>query len=541
MGPDYNREHAIAKDDATVLLKFNNNDDPALLYWRYGEGYVIEWTLECIGQFFENNDLDTIMYRTIKHITTGPMPPPTPSPSNDLFKVTVGKYSGTADLDQVIKNEFGNDYRLADWNDVLAYSDDIQNWASSIGMEHGDSYLISRDGNRFWSGRRHYFMTRHDHNCPGSFLVHDDIDNHLIDLGSWYDLEMHVLCIKTTTPTPPPSVSLGEAVDNTDLSWTSGGDADWFGQTSTYYYDGDAAQSGNISDNQVTWRSTSVNGPQTVSFYWKVDSESDYDYLRFYIDGVQQDSISGSTSWEQKTYYLGLGSHTLKWSYTKDGSVSTGEDCGWVDKLEFIPGIIPVTAPLFYVGRPATSSEAAYTELIWHPSGINNYYGYEVHLSNPTLTVSVSNDYKIGYFAPITLIGPQAEDIAGNLIIWGGVTLIDRVALGGIGSFLLELYNAFRDEDNAVRGVDKVEVNGFLSEEILIDHVNLFVDSNNEARYLIQIVSDTPTQNWQIYVSGSIDYDYMWDPSYQGTSMTPPSMHGTLSYDRVITLNENPL
>ena len=123
--------------------------------------------------------------------------------SSDLFKVTVGEYSETADLDQAIKNEYGDDYRLADWNDVLAYSNDIQSWASSIGMEHGDSYLISRDGNCFWSGRRHYFMTRHDHNCPGSFLVHDDIENHFIDLGSWYNLEMHVLCIKTTTLPPP--------------------------------------------------------------------------------------------------------------------------------------------------------------------------------------------------------------------------------------------------------------------------------------------------------------------------------------------------
>ena len=256
--------------------------------------------------------------------------------SSDLFKVTVGEYSETADLDQAIKNEYGDDYRLADWNDVLAYSNDIQSWASSIGMEHGDSYLISRDGNRFWSGRRHYFMTRHDHNCPGSFLVHDDIDNHFIDLGSWYNLEMHVLCIKTTTPTPPPSISLGDAVDNTDLSWyTSGGEyANWFGQTSTYYYDGDAAQSGDISDNQVTWMSTSVNGPQTVSFYWKVDSESDYDHLRFYIDGEEQDSISGSTSWMQAIFSIDPGLHTLLWEYTKDSSVSRGSDCGWVDKVE---------------------------------------------------------------------------------------------------------------------------------------------------------------------------------------------------------------
>ena len=93
-------------------------------------------------------------------------------------------------------------------------------------------------------------------------------------------------------------VSLGEAVDNTDLSWSTGGDGGWFGQANTYYYDGDAAESGDISDNQNTWLETTVTGSGDLSFYWKVDSESGYDYLRFYIDGAEQAKISGSTSWD---------------------------------------------------------------------------------------------------------------------------------------------------------------------------------------------------------------------------------------------------
>ncbi|MCK4736013.1 MAG: hypothetical protein KAT65_26395, partial [Methanophagales archaeon] len=381
----------------------------------------------------------------------------------------------------------------------------------------------------FWSGRRHYFMTRHDHNCPGSFLVHDDIENHFIDLGSWYNLEMHVLCIKTTTPTPPPSVSLGEAVDNTDLSWTSGGDAHWFGQTSIYYYNRDAAESGDILDNQNTWLETTVSGFGTLTFYWKVSSESDYDYLKFYIDGVEQDSISGSTLWEQKTYSLGLGSHTLKWSYIKDGSVSTGDDCGWLDKVEFIPGIIPSITLLFHIERPATSSEAAYTELVWDPSVAENglrYPGYIAILSNPTLTIRAPTGYKIGYLTPIKLAGNPTTTI----IVWGTSTVIDTVVLGGIPlfSFLLEIYNAFHNEGDSVRDVKKVELRDFPPE--------------STSRYLMQIVSATPTQSWQIHVSGSVDYDYMQDPAYQGTAVPPPSiMHGTLSDDKVITLNENPL
>ncbi|MEK6673373.1 MAG: BACON domain-containing protein [Nitrospirota bacterium] len=132
------------------------------------------------------------------------------------------------------------------------------------------------------------------------------------------------------------SLTIGEAVDNTSLTWTTGGNADWAGQTTVSYYGGDAARSGTITHNQTTWVQTTVTGPATLSFYWKVSSESSFDYLRFYIDGVEQTgSISGSVDWTQKTYTISSGSHTLKWEYTKDISLNNGSDAGWLDKVEF--------------------------------------------------------------------------------------------------------------------------------------------------------------------------------------------------------------
>jgi hypothetical protein len=119
-------------------------------------------------------------------------------------------------------------------------------------------------------------------------------------------------------------MAIGEAVDNTDLSWTAGGDAGWFGQPNTYYYGGDAAQSGTISHNQDSWVQTTVTGPGTLKFYWKVSSEANFDFLRFYIDGVEQERISGTVDWQQKTYGISSGSHTLKWTYTKDGATAGG-------------------------------------------------------------------------------------------------------------------------------------------------------------------------------------------------------------------------
>jgi hypothetical protein len=135
-------------------------------------------------------------------------------------------------------------------------------------------------------------------------------------------------------PSPSPPDSLSGALD-TSLSLTTGGSADWFYQTAMFYYDGDAAQSGAISDYQESWMQTMVNGTGAVTFYWKVSSEEGYDYLEFYIDNVLQSRISGSTDWDQMDCTIpDLGLHTLKWQYVKDSSVSEGNDCGWVDQVE---------------------------------------------------------------------------------------------------------------------------------------------------------------------------------------------------------------
>jgi hypothetical protein len=135
---------------------------------------------------------------------------------------------------------------------------------------------------------------------------------------------------------PPPPDPLSEALD-TALSFTTGGSADWFGQTTTSYYGPDAAQSGDISHNQDSWMRTTVSGTGTVKFYRKVSSEEDFDFLEFYINGSLQEKISGSVNWEQKTYTISTsGPHTLEWRYMKDGSGNVGSDCGWVDKVEWV-------------------------------------------------------------------------------------------------------------------------------------------------------------------------------------------------------------
>ena len=52
------------------------------------------------------------------------------------------------------------------------------------------------------------------------------------------------------------------------------------------------------------------------------------------VDGVEvTPGISGAVDWAQVTVPLGVGAHTVVWTYSKDVSVSLGQDAGWVDQV----------------------------------------------------------------------------------------------------------------------------------------------------------------------------------------------------------------
>ena len=87
---------------------------------------------------------------------------------------------------------------------------------------------------------------------------------------------------------------------------------------------------------QSTSIARTVSGARTVTFKWRTSSEENFDNLMFYIDGVEMTSVSGETSWKTESFnVVGNGMHTIRWTYSKDGSVSNGSDCGWIDDIRW--------------------------------------------------------------------------------------------------------------------------------------------------------------------------------------------------------------
>jgi hypothetical protein len=129
-----------------------------------------------------------------------------------------------------------------------------------------------------------------------------------------------------------------ETGDFLSYNWSHNGPQHWYitqpGHTGLH-----CVRSGAITHSQlsalVIQIETTLDGD--ISFYRKVDSESNYDYLRFYVDSDLKAEWSGNKAWEKFTFHVPAGLHLFKWIYNKDNTVSTGADCGWVDDIVFPP------------------------------------------------------------------------------------------------------------------------------------------------------------------------------------------------------------
>src|SRR5262249_13329556 len=108
----------------------------------------------------------------------------------------------------------------------------------------------------------------------------------------------------------PPPLSTG--LDTSNLVWTTATDYPWTFENTVTHAGVDAAVSGNkFVANSVSWLQTTVVGPGTIGFWWKVDSDVtppppdpplSFDDLEFQINGIQQDFIMGQIDWNYREF-----------------------------------------------------------------------------------------------------------------------------------------------------------------------------------------------------------------------------------------------
>jgi len=154
-------------------------------------------------------------------------------------------------------------------------------------------------------------------------------------------------------------LTIAEAVNATNWTWTTGGSADWLPEWSAEAPDGrHRVRNAEMGHNASMWMETTVSGAGTVSFVWKSSTEANYDLFQLFVDGEQRGAISGETPWTTNiVQVLGGGTHTLRWTYKKSRSRVGGSDTVWIDGVSWTPDV------------PPSLAEALGAEFVWRTSG----------------------------------------------------------------------------------------------------------------------------------------------------------------------------
>lgn len=96
---------------------------------------------------------------------------------------------------------------------------------------------------------------------------------------------------------------------------------------------GNAGQDSSTSSVSLT---LAMAAGETLSFDYKVSTESGYDKLFFTVNGQNKLTESGEKDWTRYTFTAGsAGSYTFVWKYEKDYSFASGSDCVWIDEVDW--------------------------------------------------------------------------------------------------------------------------------------------------------------------------------------------------------------
>ncbi len=191
------------------------------------------------------------------------------------------------------------------------------------------------------------------------------------------------------------------------------------------------AKSGNIGSNGTSTLllTHEAGSNDSISFYYKVSSEAGYDKLHFYIDNQEKGNWSGSVAWTKASYPVSQGTHTYKWSYTKDNYQVSGSDCAWID----------------YIGLPADrvmAGTAGYDVTVCEDNEAQ-IVGYAMHYDNLHWTTSGDGTFDDAtIYMPIYT--PGAQDIENGqatltlTINGGGETITDEMTVFIIQKAVIE-------------------------------------------------------------------------------------------------------
>jgi len=248
------------------------------------------------------------------------------------------------------------------------------------------------------------------------------------------------------TWSPGQPISLAETLDTCGALWSSDGSIPtlWTGQTNVTHDGKSAARSGTIYLNQETWMQTIVSGVSNVSFWWKVSSQTNFDFLEFYTNDVLATRISGEVNWQSNFFKLpATNTVSLKWRFAMTNGIYTaqGQEAGWIDQVIFSPtnSAAPVVTLL---GSNPTVVECHGTFIDPGATAQDACSGGPLIVStNGSVNPNVPGGYTVNYVATNSSGSATTNSRT--------VTVVDttppQVSLNGSNSITIECHTSFTD------------------------------------------------------------------------------------------------
>ncbi len=144
------------------------------------------------------------------------------------------------------------------------------------------------------------------------------------------------------------------------------GDFTASGQEPWQVVDG-AARSGRIDHGQQSslWLPVEMTTEGQFSFRYWVDSEQGYDTLQFLVDDQPLLVAGGQTGWQTFSTMLPAGQRQLVWRFSKDSTLSSGQDAAWIDDVRIEQASLALWQPADT--RPVSStSNAVHQRTVHH-------------------------------------------------------------------------------------------------------------------------------------------------------------------------------
>jgi hypothetical protein len=225
--------------------------------------------------------------------------------------------------------------------------------------------------------------------------------------------------------------------------------------TNSQAFDGQySARSGIISHSNESVLKMIVNLPvnDTLKFKVKVSSEYNYDLLIFKINNIQKFTLSGETDWIEKVIILPAGVNTLEWIYKKDGTVSSGSDCAWIDYLTFPRlAFIKRDLSLLKINNPVPDKEHHFENI--QADAIN--LGSEV-LNGINLAYKINKNLPVNEFFNINL---NPGDTA-------HIQFTQKADMSYNGTYLISVYGFGNNDSYALNDTAKLAIINTAAETI---------------------------------------------------------------------------